>query len=53
MKNPKTLEIPELEQDYLEIEELNEIKEIANLDAYYEDYISYEADLTQLIREGR
>lgn len=53
MKTPKLIELPELEQDYLEPEELGEFKELADLDSYYEDYVSYEQDLTKLIKESR
>lgn len=53
MKTPKLIDLPEFEQDYLEPEELEPFKDIAELDNYYEDYVSYEYDLTRIIKEKK
>jgi hypothetical protein len=50
MKTPKYIEIEELEYDALEPDEIEELKETLNLDQYFNDYVEYEQDLTELIR---
>ncbi len=53
MKTPKIVELPDFENEYLELEELNELKDIGDLDKYHQDYVSYEMDLTEIIRDKR
>ncbi len=50
---PKMTDLLDEDVDFVDLSEIDELNNTDDIEQYYDDYVSYERDLTQLIKERK